>query len=347
MTRRWKDRLTRLTQSARGVLSLPGQVGKLQEGQDGLHQKLVMLSALSQSLQDALADLRGTVPSPSQCDPFLRHEDATAHRERLIADVIAGDPSTKDAYSEIKSAIAALPDPAERAHAPLHEVRYLMTYMMTPPGPGVLVDIGASSVYSTPLKSLKQWSVEPVAILAFDYEREPLPFSDGSVDGVLICEVIEHFNFDPLYCMIEINRILKPNGFVLLTTPNAASWYSVYQALQQRHPSRWPVYAWNAPNSANHIHAREYLTSEVKLLLEAAGFGEIELTTRDYGISPPYRPIVGFPTEDRGETIFCRARKSGRPKKRAFQPLYLQDTPYDTGLDGPVAAITSAASNSH
>jgi hypothetical protein len=102
----------------------------------------------------------------------------------------------------------------------------------------------------------------------------------------------------------------------------------VYQALQQRHPSRWPVYAWNAPNSAHHIHAREYLAPEVKLLLEAGGFGDIALTTRDYGIAPPYRPIPGFDVNDRGETIFCRARKQGLPKKRSFVPLYLNDTEF-------------------
>jgi SAM-dependent methyltransferase len=278
------------------------------------------------ALQQEQINLRKEVESlATNNSPFLIDEAATSHRARLIAEIISENPDAVEAFKQIQSEIAALPDPAERAHAPLHEVRYLMTYVMTPSGPGVLVDLAASPVYAAPLKSLKSWTIEPIPILAFDYETTRLPFPDASMDGVLICEVIEHFVLDPLHCIIEINRILKPNGFVILTTPNAASWFAIYQALQQRHPSRWPVYAWNAPNSANHIHAREYLVSEVRLLLEAGGFGDIATTTRDYGISPPYRPIPGYRIDDRGETIFCRARKKGAPKKRSVTPLYLQD----------------------
>jgi SAM-dependent methyltransferase len=277
---------------------------------------------------------------------FVVGEDANQYRSRLIAEIIAADPDTREAYRQIQSAIAALPDAAERAHAPLHEVRYLMTYSITPNGPGLLVDIGSSPIYAVPLTTLKKWTLQPIPVLAFDYEKENLPFPTGSTDGVLICEVIEHFVLDPLHCLIEINRILKDDGFIVLTTPNAASWYAVHQALLQRHSSRWPVYAWNRPNSVNHIHAREYVASEVRALLDAAGFGDIELTTRDYGISPPYRPIPGFSCLDRGETIFVRARKKSLPKKRSYPPLYLDDVAFEGfQLDQPRQIGLSASQN--
>jgi SAM-dependent methyltransferase len=256
---------------------------------------------------------------------YMTREEPARYRARLIADIIAENPGADQAYRQIQDAIAELP---EKAHAILHEVRYLTTYTMTPSGPGVIVDVGASPVYGLPLTMIKGWTIEPIPSLAFDYEKDTYPYADASVDGVLLCEVIEHFVLDPLHCIIEINRILKPDGFLILTTPNAASWFTIYQALDQRHPSRWPVYTTNSATRANHIHAREYLTSEVRMLLEAGGFGDIGLITRDYGVSPPYRPISGFGIHDRGETIFCRARKKGLPKKRAFAPLYLQDVDF-------------------
>ena len=285
----------------------------------------------SNALQVEASQSSQTASAPAASNhqgPFIEGEDANAYRARLIQEIISEFPDCQEAYRLIGQEIEALPDPAERLHAPLHEVRYLMTYAMSPPGPGVLVDVGASSIYAAPLERLKKWTIKPVPTLAIDYEPDRLPFADASVDGVLMCEVLEHFVLDPLHCIIEINRILKPDGFLLLTTPNVASWYSIYRALQQQHPSRWPVYAWNVANSKNHIHAREYLVSELELLLTAGGFHDVVSTTKDYGIAPPYRPLGGFASDDRGETIFCRAYKAGPPRKRSVQPIYLHDVDF-------------------
>lgn len=255
-------------------------------------------------------------------------ETAEQYRARLIANILAEFPGAGEALRLMQQQIEALPDANERMHAPLHEVRYLMTYSMIPRGPGVLVDIAASEIYAAALRQLKGWTIKSVPILALDYEEDRLPFDDASADGVMLCEVLEHFVRDPMHCLIEINRILRDGGFVLITTPNVASWFSVYRALQQQHPSRWPFYSLDSMKSRNHIHAREYLVDEVALLLQQAGFDRICTTTRDYGISPPYHPLLGFTCRDRGETIFALARKAGPPHKRAFPPLYIDDVEF-------------------
>ena len=43
---------------------------------------------------------------------------------------------------------------------------------------------------------------------------------DSSVDLVLFCEIIEHITFNPLEMWREIYRVLKPQGRVVVTTPN-------------------------------------------------------------------------------------------------------------------------------
>lgn len=58
-----------------------------------------------------------------------------------------------------------------------------------------------------------------------DISRDKLPFEDRAFDLVYAAEVIEHL-LDPDFAMEEFTRVLRPNGKVLMTTPNLASWYN-------------------------------------------------------------------------------------------------------------------------
>lgn len=45
-----------------------------------------------------------------------------------------------------------------------------------------------------------------------------LPFQDGFFSAVCCTETLEHLN-DPVFTMKEFNRVLKPNGFALISVP--------------------------------------------------------------------------------------------------------------------------------
>ena len=49
----------------------------------------------------------------------------------------------------------------------------------------------------------------------------PLPFTDASLDGVTLLEVIEHLP-EAEALIDEIARVLRPGGWLVLTTPNVA-----------------------------------------------------------------------------------------------------------------------------
>lgn len=52
--------------------------------------------------------------------------------------------------------------------------------------------------------------------------EEKIPFKDNLFDCVVMLEVIEHLK-KPGVAFKEIKRVLKPGGFLILTTPNAKS----------------------------------------------------------------------------------------------------------------------------
>ena len=52
-----------------------------------------------------------------------------------------------------------------------------------------------------------------------------LPFAAASFDVVVLSEVIEHL-VDPDFALDEARRVLRPDGCLLLTTPNLAAWFN-------------------------------------------------------------------------------------------------------------------------
>ncbi len=65
--------------------------------------------------------------------------------------------------------------------------------------------------------------------------NKPLPFVDESFDGAFMLEVIEHIT-GAEKLVGEISRILKPGGFIIITTPNQAYYKRRIKAFHGREP---------------------------------------------------------------------------------------------------------------
>jgi methionine biosynthesis protein MetW len=93
-------------------------------------------------------------------------------------------------------------------------------------GSYVGVDISEAAVGSTQARGFRA----KVASL-----EHGLPFADEVFDTVIFGEVIEHL-YDPDAALLEISRVLKRNGRLVLTTPNLAYWVNRLLLLSGTHP---------------------------------------------------------------------------------------------------------------
>lgn len=106
-----------------------------------------------------------------------------------------------------------------------------------------------------------------------DIEHNKLPFSSNSFDIILFNEVFEHLRINPIYTLEEIYRVLKPNGTLLLSTPNLLSFKGWLSLLLHGKPPGNIYYEYLKLRTIGHMgHVREYTSKEVSEFLIACGF---------------------------------------------------------------------------
>ncbi len=166
----------------------------------------------------------------------------------------------------------------------------------------------------------------------FDAERDAYPYEDGSFATVLCCELIEHLYDDPMHLMAEVNRILRPGGHLVLSTPNICSYRAVAAVLLSYHPGFFHQYVQpDADGVIDPRHAREFAPRDVHHLLEAAGFAVVRFETGPYleRKSAEYEWVkhvmerYDLPQQWRGDAIYAVGRKVGPVRERYPQALYV------------------------
>lgn len=103
-----------------------------------------------------------------------------------------------------------------------------------------------------------------------------LPFEDESFDVVIMCEVLEHLNFNPLPLIKEINRVLSPGGIFYLSLPNYANIRNRVKVAKGGAPGIGvdSFFEQLRPGGQEIVygHWREYTGPEVRAMLEPLGF---------------------------------------------------------------------------
>ncbi len=166
----------------------------------------------------------------------------------------------------------------------------------------------------------------------FDAEKDPFPYEADSFDTIVCGELLEHLTADPMHMMSEINRILKPGGALVLTTPNISSHRALHAILHGYHPSFFPAYILprQEGEESEARHNREYSPKEVYQLLWEGGFEITRLESGEFLDQPhPEQHFIHhllrtyhLPTELRGDGIYIVGRKTGTVRNRYPNWLY-------------------------
>ena len=88
------------------------------------------------------------------------------------------------------------------------------------------------------LRTVREVARQGIWPLLADANR-PLPLADNSVDAVTAMDVLEHLT-DPRTLIREAHRVLRPGGYLVLATPNLASWHNIAALLLGLQPFSGP-----------------------------------------------------------------------------------------------------------
>lgn len=171
-------------------------------------------------------------------------------------------------------------------------------------------------------------STEYMRYINLNIEEQKFPFENESFDVVLFCEVLEHLLMDPLACLREISRVLKPNGRLILTTPNVARLENIARMIQGS--NIYDPYSGYGPYGR---HNREYNRHEIVQMLNYVGFEPEIIYTADVHehaaynfVSPQTISTALDGRQDRkndlGQYIFSRSIKRQKPQEKKPRWLY-------------------------
>jgi SAM-dependent methyltransferase len=115
-----------------------------------------------------------------------------------------------------------------------------------------------------------------IECVAANLKRHQLPFPNAHFDLVIMCETLEHLNFNPLPVIKELNRVMKSAGLLYLTVPNQLSAGNRLRLLRgqsiQVTVEQFYQQLDLKMNMIVGLHWREYSKADLYELLEPMGF---------------------------------------------------------------------------
>jgi SAM-dependent methyltransferase len=109
-----------------------------------------------------------------------------------------------------------------------------------------------------------------------DVETEAVPHAAETFDAVLFNELFEHLRINPIFTLREVHRVLRPEGLLLLSTPNLRSFRGLKNLIlrNEGHAATGDVYRqYEKLEALGHMgHVREYTTKEVADFIARIGF---------------------------------------------------------------------------
>lgn len=197
----------------------------------------------------------------------------------------------------------------------------------------------ADSEGEVTLRSSEYDFSKTVSYRSANIEFDPFPYPDNHFDMVFYCEVIEHLTYDPTQTLYEIHRVLKPDGHLIITTPNPFRYTSILRYIRGKN-----IYPHYSGYNSYARHHREFSAGELRQLLNACNFEVNEIYTihdRSYD-HPRYIDAVvrgalrvGL-LRGQQDVVMLRARAHGKPRYGYPADLYVDVHAYDRATESAV-----------
>ncbi len=173
-----------------------------------------------------------------------------------------------------------------------------------------VTDFDLTKEYSGKMECSLNNKTTEVDVYRVNLEENTIPVPDETFDIILLCEVIEHMEVDPMFMLAEINRVLKHGGKLILTTPNITSSRNISKILSGIEPYFYMQYR---HDRSLYRHNYEYSVPTLKSVLAAAGFqGKFwtEDIFEDGIVSVPLQlEMLGYEMKHVGDNIFGVTKK--------------------------------------
>ena len=156
---------------------------------------------------------------------------------------------------------------------------------------------------------------EKIECVQFECDKTELPHVDNKFGSVIFFDTLEHLIVDPIWTILEFNRVLKKGGRILIATPNAASTSKLSKIFYGISPATENEFK---PTAIYQRHNREWTIDDLYKTLECCGFGNCVFSTNDYLINENEVKMLKFarsleflgkPKAYYGPEIFCIAEK--------------------------------------
>ena len=121
-----------------------------------------------------------------------------------------------------------------------------------------------------------------IKIVTENFLESPLPLPDASVDVITCFHSLEHWHHSPKRLFREISRVIRPQGFLVLATPNAVNIRKRFYVLTGR--SNFPLlHDWyDAGDPIYRGHVREPVIRDLQQIMELNNFTVVGTYGRNF-----------------------------------------------------------------
>tara|TARA_Y100000590_G_scaffold237720_1_gene267518 strand:- start:5141 stop:6088 length:948 start_codon:yes stop_codon:yes gene_type:complete len=106
----------------------------------------------------------------------------------------------------------------------------------------------------------------------FPEAKKTMDWDIENFDLCFLLDTIEHL-VDPIFCLDQINKSLKPNGFIIITTDNITNFLYIADMLRKGKSPNVPPALSSMVYRGNHRpHHKEFSKGELEFILNRCGF---------------------------------------------------------------------------